>query len=882
MSDAFTTRIRTLYENNRWQGRTIVALLVLCFVVVTARVMLPYTIVMAATTWLEKQGIESSIEDVSFRIFNGEFSLLNAVGSNKSGPLFHIDEIRIHWKWKPLSEKTLVVNRINLSGLKLDVQQYSDAIVVAGIIIPVDPEVAANNFGKDAPDSSVAWAAELNEVNFSNIETCFEKYSTPHTDPGGTKQLDYCTSLSKMTWSGSIGYAVDKALLKHDPVPVHSKGDFHLYDFAVTDRLQSKSLLFISKAELHKVDINGLNNIRTGKIHFDSLSALQRDDTKHKDILRLATLTVTDVTFTGLDSLSIADIRIEAPGLYLVNDKQQNWEYEAWLPHANEPLQRDAPATTTPAADGLNIELGDISISQPDFCLNDAGTSQYYCLNISGFSWAGDVRLNTADIDSLSGNGTAVLNELLVRNRTLERNLVQFDKLSVSALRVNGLDDASIDKISLVNLAALQRTGKEDDPTIRLDTLEAKSITFRQSNSLHVAAISISEFGLALSINKDGSFEHDKWLAVSPRNKDTGETAAKQSKRQEQTLAIRLDELVFNTKQTITLTDNRYQPPVQVGFSVVNFLISSLDSSKPGQKSPFKLHTKTTRHGTIDIDGVVMPFRPKPSFDAKGKITGLDLRAVSAAVKKEIGHIIQSGQLDADLKLVAVDGQLDSNISLTLYHFNLQAVSNADAKALNDMFGMPINQSLMLLKDKNDIIKLSIPITGDINNPDFDPTDAIIKATAKATAATLITFYTPYGLTYYGGNILLDLATALRFDPLIFEAGKSAFTTTNTKQLDDLSKLLQERPQVHLTMCGMTNLADAHALFPQLKKTGQDAAVIITPEQRTRLEALARERQVNTKDYLVSTHAIDHSRLILCAPKHDNDTEAIGGVEISI
>ena len=324
---------------------------------------------------------------------------------------------------------------------------------------------------------------------------------------------------------------------------------------------------------------------------------------------------------------------------------------------------------------------------------------------------------------------------------------------------------------------------------------------------------------------------------------------------------------------------------MQLGLQSLLLDIKNLDSTKPDTDSPIHLAATTKRHSTIKIDGSARPLAEKISFNLEGKLKGFDLRNASPAVSKATGHIIKSGQLDADLKLLATEGQLDSIIALSLYQFHIKAKSKEDAARLDASIGMPLNQTLVLLRDKDDSIHLDIPITGDINNPNFNPMDAIVKATTKAATVTLITFYTPYGLIYAGGNVLFNLATAMNFDPIAFEPGSAEISGDNKQKFENLTKLLTEKPGIHLTLCGVTNQQDALTLYPELKQQQNDknkAGMTLSNEQVTVLDQLAKQRQTNAKNYLVTEDNIAHDRLILCEPEHKTNEDAVAGVEINI
>jgi len=459
---------------------------------------------------------------------------------------------------------------------------------------------------------------------------------------------------------------------------------------------------------------------------------------------------------------------------------------------------------------------------------------------------------------------------------------------------VKSLKDISVGSIKLTKLLALERSKKSNSYTLWLDSVSVNNLALTHSDTLNINSLIISEPGLQVSKNKDAKFEHDKWLPAKT-NKQTKSDKKETTDKNKKPFNIVLNTFKINSRQKITFTDNSLTPTMKIGLKSLDLSVNDINSTKPKQKTTFKLDIQSDRHATVDLKGYALPFAEKPSFDANGELLGLDMRAFSPAAEKAIGHFIKSGQLDAKLTLLAKEGILDSNIGLTLNHFQLEAASKEDAKELDATFGMPVNQSLTLLRDKDDSIHLDLPITGDIESPEFDPTNAIIKATTKATTVALITFYTPYGLIYAGGNLLFDLATAMDFPPLLFDPGKTALSAANKEQLDSLSTMLTEKPQLHLTFCGTANLKDRLALYPvkavENKKEetkGTEKAVKLPPlpkltkEQRLKLEAIADERQKNTKEYLIEKAKINHSRLIICAPAYSAEDDAISGVEIEI
>jgi hypothetical protein len=859
---------------HKWLRRSLLAVIIIIAIIVLARVTLPYSIIFGATTWLEKQGVHTTIEDIRIDVIGGKFTLVNATGTIDQTPAFHVGLIDIHWQWRPLSKKVIHIERVALQGLKLDIAQYSDAIDVAGITVPLGSETPPVT---DTPDENdtIDWAASLNEIDFSDLDVCYTKYvSTQAT--AGKPALDYCTAFKALRWNGNIGFATDSELARQQDVPLVSDGDFSLSGFTVTDRRLGRTLLNSSQTTLSHVSIKGLNQISIDEIDIDKLSALQRNDEQHRDTVRFNSLQIAGIRLKNLNALNIDSIRLDAPGLFIAKDAGGAWEYAQWI--SELPAAGENKDDANDNAGAFLLAIHQIQVNDSDFCYDEAAGQLYYCLNLAALDWKGSAAF---DKEPLYVTGELQLDGLKIRNRTLQRDLLDLGRLSATSIDIKKTTSVKIGTLVIDSLRALQRTDKADDDSLKFKQLDISSIAYNDNKLLNIGKIKLDGLGVSLSMNKDGMWEFDKWKTAST---DAASPKIKTDKSEEggDKLDIALGEFSLSTDQNIEFGDESMSPPLEIGLNKLDFNIKQLDSRKTDQQSPFSLNASTTRRGTIKVAGVVSPFEVKPSFDAKGRISGIDLRALSPATKKYVGHIIRSGQLDADLKLLSKDGQLDSNIGLVLNQFELKAMSAKDAKDLEQTFGMPINQSLSLLRDKDNSIHLDIPITGDVTAPDFDPTDAIIKATTNATSFTLITFFTPYGLAYAGGNILFDLATALNFDPLIFDAGSATLNKASLDQLNKLADLMTERPQVHLTLCGLSNGNDRIRLYPDTAVADGSKPVALKPEQEAQLLKLANDRQNSTKNYLIDKKGLSHDRLILCEPAYNADKDAIGGVEINI
>lgn len=912
-----THKIKQFYNNNRLKSRLLIAAFIVTALLVVFRITLPFTVIYSTTSWLAKQGINTHIEDIDFDFINGRMLLKNASGTDKNHHKFNIGNIKLSWRWAPLSDKIIDITGVEIQNMKIDIQRYTDTTIISGINL-TELSSTNKNTGKtiskktSAADNSKIpqWGASIGSISFSNTHLCYQQYAgafktSSHKNP----QLDYCAKLDKLLWQGKLNYAISKKVSTRQKLPITIRGDFKISGLAILDKRFNRYLIRSKQARISRLAVNGLDNISIDAIHINDLSALQRGDKKHFDTVRLKDAGFDKIKLQHLNKLGINNISLSSPDLFIKKDKKGNWEYKQWL-HLPATQNRHTKNRSTPIKNSaitgysLAVNIAAIRINNSDFCYDDTSTAFYYCLNQNRFDWKGKIHFSTKN-NALNLTGDLALDKTSISNRILQRQLLSLNKLVLTQLSINNFNHITVNDIRLENLHALQRSRKMNDDTLWFSNLNINAVRFINTDNLAINTINLTEPGIQVSKNINGNWEFNKWLENINRKPDLKTPSPVIKKyRQKKTdinkkpFIFSINKLAITSDQNMIYRDKSLKPELLVGLKQISLHAENINNARPKQKIQFKLYAKSTRHATIKLAGYILPFRAEPSFNAAGNLLGLDLRAASPAVRKATGHIIESGQMDARLKLLAKNGILHSNINLTLYQFKLKAISQKDATALDKIFGMPVNQSLALLRNKDGDIHLDIPVTGNIDKPDFDPVNAIIKATTKATTFTLITFFTPYGLVYAGSNLLYDLATAVDFKPVLFMPGSTLLSATNRRQLDKLAVMLNKKPQLHLTLCGSSNQADWKKLFPETRDKQADSKTEeqngIQPTRNTvkirrntdrakreTLIKLATKRQQTIKSYLIDKAKTGADRLILCTPEF-NTGKAIAGVNINI
>jgi hypothetical protein len=114
------------------------------------------------------------------------------------------------------------------------------------------------------------------------------------------------------------------------------------------------------------------------------------------------------------------------------------------------------------------------------------------------------------------------------------------------------------------------------------------------------------------------------------------------------------------------------------------------------------------------ITGKVNPLRDDLYVELHADFKDMDLTSVSPYSGRYAGYTVRKGKLSFRLEYLIRENKLDAANSVFLDQFAFgDRIESPEATKL------PVTLAVALLKDRNGEIKLDIPVSGELNDPQF-------------------------------------------------------------------------------------------------------------------------------------------------------------------
>ena len=543
--------------------------------------------------------------------------------------------------------------------------------------------------------------------------------------------------------------------------------------------------------------------------------------------------------------------------------------------------------------DGLIFSLNDLEFSTKltDIIWKEDKQDDVY-IDLQGFSFEAEslqLDLQNTQDPEFSGSNIDIKSQQLDIRSTMEKRLIawqsaELNKLSLSqqgqvfelTLQQLMVNDVTLSQV-LSNSAPETTQNSALPPLSRIANIQIDDINANQKGtSINSIAMNSSVVNLIISAQKN--FENlvvieskqpelePSLSSTTPKSQDA-QKVIDSTQNAEQDPAFKapyyviLNAFDLTGESSISVQDKSTSPILSRTLQIDTLSLRNLNTQDKEQATELTLKARNGKYSTLDSDITIWPLADELTLKSRLAIKEAELPPYSSYIANALGYQIDSGHLNLDLILNADNGVLDGNANILLREFDLGG--RQDSSSVVKAGAIPLNIAVGILKDSNDNIKLDVPLSGDVDNPEFGWSDFLVlpfrKALYKVSSNYLLQTFVPYAnvisIVQFAGEQLLKV----RVEPLIFTAQDSELNDSQNIFLQQLTALMKDKKDSQLKACGVASYKDLGLETPPLSV---DEAMTSTAI------AIAQLRAENVKDYLVE-QGIDSSRILLCSPKMD-------------
>ncbi|NWB69655.1 DUF748 domain-containing protein [Pseudomonas sp. I8001] len=434
----------------------------------------------------------------------------------------------------------------------------------------------------------------------------------------------------------------------------------------------------------------------------------------------------------------------------------------------------------------LNLDVqGFDSLNQSPFTLKlDTGVGKQGKLEATGqvnlSPVSAKLKVDTKDIDlRVAQSYISPFIRLELRSGMLGSNLdVNLKSTDPLAFQVTGR--AQVDQLHTLD------TMKTRD-FLKWQRLVLEGVNYQHGDSLSIDKVNLLQPYARFMINDDRTTNIDDLLIPQPAN-SPGKSAAKPAASKEKPLGIHIGQIAINDGSA-NFADFSLTPNFATAIQQLNGQIGTIDS-RQAKPASVDVKGKVDRYAPVTIKGSVNPFDPMAALDIATSFKRVELTTLTPYSGKFAGFRIRKGRLNLDLHYVITKGQLKAENKVVVEQLQLgEKVDSADAVDL------PIRLAIALLKDSDGKISIELPVTGDLNNPQFS-----VMPIVWQTLRNLVVRAATAPFKFIGG--LISGGGAQDLGNVSFAAGSSELSKDSQSALDSLAKALKERPALRLEIEG--------------------------------------------------------------------------------
>lgn len=246
----------------------------------------------------------------------------------------------------------------------------------------------------------------------------------------------------------------------------------------------------------------------------------------------------------------------------------------------------------------------------------------------------------------------------------------------------------------------------------------------------------------------------------------------------------------------VDFTDNFVRPNYSARLGDLAGKVSAVAWNDP-QPATVEVSGKVDGAAPLSISGTLHPLGPRLYTDIAAEARGIELTRLSTYSARYAGYGIEKGTLSVKVRYKVENGQLqaENNLYLDQLTFGEKVDSPSALK-------LPVLLAVSLLKDRNGVIDVNLPVSGSLDDPQFSIGGIIFKVIVNLIGKALTAPFSLLASAFGGGQEL----GFVEFAPGSAEIGES-----QRQRLDTLAKALNDRPALKLEATGVADPAQDEA-----------------------------------------------------------------------
>lgn len=487
---------------------------------------------------------------------------------------------------------------------------------------------------------------------------------------------------------------------------------------------------------------------------------------------------------------------------------------------------------------------------------------------------ASDITVSQLSTEPTAQVASASLSGLLAKHNTAGD--LTLDGLSVNTIVANAASQ-NIGKIALDGLTIMPPSG--ETPLVSLAhyevvDIEATPASFRSglhsfyglvANATRLENGSIAGVPVSETAPVEATASDANTSVNTPVSTDTSEASA---------FSVEIAGIEMlnptgdnNTASRFYFLDQGIKPAVATKATVLELRTGKINSAALEKGIELHIVLALDDYSRIRADGVMGLKGEYPEGNIKLNVEQLNLVEFNPYLVEAMGYRLKKGMLQVTSNISITDGQLGGKMVIVLQNSKFEPADEATIDRVSKQLSMPVETALSVLKDDNNNIRIEVPLSGDMSQPDVGINDVVNQISKKALKTATL-YYLKQSLVPYGQLLSIasfagDQLFAIRLDDLKYEPQQSELTDEHKAYLDTVGKMMSKKVALELQVCPVAGEQEQ-------KAWGENWATEVAKRAATVKAYLAEIKDENDKSL--------SGRITLCTPQMGDKAKVILGV----